>query len=303
MPPAHLDGLLRAMHSVREHAEAAMASLPATPGADKRKQSQLNLIRLACASARALFRYAEYLGGSDAGPEVRARVCNHARSCVEQLYLLGQITYDPERTQGAAPAEPKNVAEDRTPPRGAVPEPRVEVKPAPARKPADDAGAQTNTGPPGAVEFIDNLTGVAYELYLNAVRRQRTQFVVLNIVARSQELYAMLPLATLTVHADGERELLPLMPNHTSRVSSWKGNSWFEERVGFALSTGLLEKLCDAKDVGLSVRTYRDTLEVNPGAVAALRAHSREFRRGLRSFAGPPDDEDPKPTRPTRRRS
>jgi hypothetical protein len=286
VPPAHLDGLLRAMRSVREHAEAAMASLPATPGADKQKQSQLNQIRQTCASARAHFRYAEYLGGSDAGPEVRARVCDRARSCIEQFYLVGQIAYDPERAQGAAPARPENAARRRA----------LTPQPAPAREPADHTRTQTKTGPPGAVEFISNQTGVSYELYLNAVRKQGTQLVVLNIVARSREQYAMLPRATVTMRIDGEGEVLPLMPNHTSRVSRWRGNSWFEERVRFTLPTGLLDKLCDAEDVELSVRTYRDALEVNSASVAALQAHGREFRRGLRRFAGAPDNE-PKPKR------
>ncbi|HYR08108.1 MAG TPA: hypothetical protein VEQ60_10075 [Longimicrobium sp.] len=291
--PAHLDGLLRAMHAVRDHAEAALALLPTAPQKDRRKQAQLNHIHQACASALAHFRYAEHLGGSDAGPEVRARVRERARSCIEELYRVGQLACDPERAQSAEPASPQIAAPERTPPRPVPdPPPRAAVQRAPAREPEDPAGTQTNTGPPGAVEFIDNRTGVSYELYLNAVRKQGTQFVVLNIITRSPQQYAMLPLATVTLRAAGENEVLPVMPGHTSRVSSWKGSSWFEERAGFALPVGMLDELCYAEDVELSIGTYR-ALKVNAGAVAALQAHAREFRRGLRSFAGPVDDADP----------
>src|SRR5687768_14697282 len=37
-PPAHLDGLLHALRSVRDHADAAMAFLPTTPPEDRARQ-------------------------------------------------------------------------------------------------------------------------------------------------------------------------------------------------------------------------------------------------------------------------
>lgn len=96
LPPAHLDALLHAMRSVRDHAGAALEFLPATPPKERKKQVQLNRIRQLYASAQARARYAEDLCGADPVPEVRERAGEHARAAIAQLYLLGQLASDPE---------------------------------------------------------------------------------------------------------------------------------------------------------------------------------------------------------------
>jgi hypothetical protein len=80
LPPAHLDALLHAMRSVRDHAAAALEFLPATPPEERERQTQLNRIRQLYASAQARARYAEDLCGTDPVPEVRERAGEHARA-------------------------------------------------------------------------------------------------------------------------------------------------------------------------------------------------------------------------------
>lgn len=94
-PPAHLRGMLRALHTVGEHAAASLAALeavaPATPG----QQMQMNHIRQLHASARSKARYAAELHGADATPDVRVRVEQHAREAIERFFTLGQLIADP----------------------------------------------------------------------------------------------------------------------------------------------------------------------------------------------------------------
>lgn len=145
LPPAHLDGLLRAVRAVRDHADAAMGFLPATPPEDDTRQAQLNHLRQLYASAQARARYAEDLCGSDPVPEVRERAGEHARSAIELFYLLGQLAADPELAAHAEPraAEPGPTRASRasrslSAPRQAAPEAKVaaEAKAAQATKAA-----------------------------------------------------------------------------------------------------------------------------------------------------------------------
>jgi hypothetical protein len=107
LPPSHLPGLLHALRTVADHADAAMTFLPATMPDAPEKQAQLNRIRQLHASARARARYAEELCGVDPVPEVHARAAVHARDAMEQLSLLGQLIADPVLAEPApAPALP-----------------------------------------------------------------------------------------------------------------------------------------------------------------------------------------------------
>jgi hypothetical protein len=151
--PAHLHGLVHAMRAVHEHADAAMGFLPSTPPEDAEKAAQLHRIRQLHAAAQVHARYAEDLAAA-ASPTVHERGGNHARSAIEQFYLLGQLVADPALAKGPgeaprpAPAHPP-VASDG---------PRVEsertmatqpVAPAPA-PPSPERPPQVQAPPPAA---------------------------------------------------------------------------------------------------------------------------------------------------------
>lgn len=93
-PDSHLEGMLRAMRAVGEHAAAAVAALP--QGApDPEQQAQLNRIRQLHASAETKARYAADLYGTRATAEVHERMEPHAREAIELFYLVGQLAADP----------------------------------------------------------------------------------------------------------------------------------------------------------------------------------------------------------------
>jgi hypothetical protein len=102
--PAHLHGLLHALRSVHEHADAAMAFLPTTPPEDPARQAQLHRIRQLHAAAQVRARYAEELG-TGAAP-VHERAADDARAAIEQFYLLGQLVADPALVKDLPAAEP-----------------------------------------------------------------------------------------------------------------------------------------------------------------------------------------------------
>jgi hypothetical protein len=120
MPPPLLRGILRAMRSVGEHANAAMAFLPDNaPG--PAQQAQLNRIRQLHAAAESKARYALELYGTGSIREVRAKLEPYAREAIELFYELGQLIADPSLAAGAPP--PPLPARRRTP--GPWPSPKA----------------------------------------------------------------------------------------------------------------------------------------------------------------------------------
>lgn len=103
--PALVDGLLRAMSSVGDHAAAAMAFLPDAV-AEPARQAQLNQIRHIHASAESKARYASDLHGNGASREVHSKVQPYMREAIELLYELGQLISDPSLVPGPEPSPP-----------------------------------------------------------------------------------------------------------------------------------------------------------------------------------------------------
>lgn len=103
--PALVDGLLRAMNSVGDHAAAAMAFLP-DAAAEPAQQAQLNRIRHLHASAESKARYASDLHGNGSSREVHSKVQPYIRDAIELFYQLGQLIADPSLVARAEPESP-----------------------------------------------------------------------------------------------------------------------------------------------------------------------------------------------------
>jgi hypothetical protein len=152
--PAHLHSLVHAMRSVREHADAAMAFLPDAAPGDAEKQAQLNRIRQLHAQAQVSARYADEMA-PQATPAANDRAADHARSAIEQFYLLGQLIADPALANGlpAAAEPPRKVGPGRAAPPAPGAAPRlaggwpVGTAPAPST-PAPRAAQPPPAAPP-----------------------------------------------------------------------------------------------------------------------------------------------------------
>jgi hypothetical protein len=92
-PPSYLAGLLRAMRTVANHAEAALAFLPET--APPEVETQLERIRQLQASAESKARYALDLRGAGDARSMDARVAPYVRDAIELFYTLGQLVAEP----------------------------------------------------------------------------------------------------------------------------------------------------------------------------------------------------------------
>lgn len=117
LPPTHLRGLLRAMRSVSDHADLAMAFLPEKAPDGPEQQAQLNRIRQLHASAESKARYALDLHGANPTPELHQRLEPYARDAIELFYELGQLVADPWLAASAPPPPAPAVP---LPPRQAV---------------------------------------------------------------------------------------------------------------------------------------------------------------------------------------
>lgn len=120
-PASHLQGVLRAMRSVGEHAAAAMSFLPARAPDGDPQQAQLNRMRQLYASAESKARYALDLRGAGATREVDERVEPYARDAIELFYELGQLVADPWLATDPAPPALAAPAEPRLPADGKLP--------------------------------------------------------------------------------------------------------------------------------------------------------------------------------------
>lgn len=260
LPPAHMDGLLRAMRSVRDHAAAAMTHLPAAPPADGVKQGHLNRIRQLHASALARARYTEDLCGVDPAPEVREAAGEHARSALEQFHLLGQLTADPALVAGPAPA------------------PKAESAKARSAGRRGGGGKRKRARAAEAVAFTDEISGTAFELRLAPLADEEAQMAILHILTRNANHFAALPSSTVTVRTHRELVVLRMISELKSRLSTAEDETVYEERVGFAFPLSQVENVCTSKRVGMSIVSYDRNVEVDAGAVAEFKAHCCAFR-------------------------
>lgn len=237
--PAQLDGLLRAIRLVGDRADAAMAFLAEATPDDLRTRTQLDYIRQLYASARTRSRYAEDLCGADAVPEVHGRAVQHVTSAIEQLYLLGQLIADPEQAAGAVPE-----GADMAP-----------------------------------IEFTGNLgTPTDFEVSL-ATSPGREYAAILQIRTGSEHGYAMLPTAKVSVRIDGVSTPVPRTSQYSFERSRSGRQRSYEELVSYLVSAALLEKICGASSLELTISSARGTLEVTDEAVAQLQDRCRAFRR------------------------
>jgi hypothetical protein len=143
--PALVDGLLRAMSSVGDHAAAAMAFLPDTVG-EPARQAQLNRIRHVHASAESKARYASDLHGNGSSREVHSRVQPYMREAIELFYELGQLISDPSLVAGPEPAPSLPAAPPPTPdaPGAAAARPPTADPPSAPAKPGFDIWCLTD---------------------------------------------------------------------------------------------------------------------------------------------------------------
>lgn len=103
-PNTHLHGMLEAMRSVRDHAQAALLFLPdGSILSDPKQQAQAHYIRQVLAAAISKARYAEDLHGSHPTQEVHERVEPFIKEAIEGFYRLGQMIAMP--TLAEPPAE------------------------------------------------------------------------------------------------------------------------------------------------------------------------------------------------------
>lgn len=116
-PNSHLHGMLQAMRSVRDHAQAALLFLPdSSTLSDPKQQAQAHYIRQILAAAVSKARYAEDLHGSHPTQEVHERVEPFIKEAIEGFYLLGQmiampsLAVPPAETPLPAPKEYKKHA-------------------------------------------------------------------------------------------------------------------------------------------------------------------------------------------------
>lgn len=116
LPPSHLAGIVRAMRSIGDHADAAMAFLPQAAPGEREAQAQLNRIRQLHASAESKARYARDLRGAGDARQMDARVEPYVRDAIELFHTLGQLVAEP-----ALAADPAAV-----PPLDADPPPRAD---------------------------------------------------------------------------------------------------------------------------------------------------------------------------------
>ncbi|WP_420127314.1 hypothetical protein [Longimicrobium sp.] len=292
-PPAHLDGLLNAMRSVRDHADAAVAFLPATPPEDPRRQTQLNRIRQLYASAQARARYAEELAGNDPVAEVRERAGEHARAAVEQLHLLGQLVSDPE------------LADESVGPRAGEREgARGQLAPAP---PAPAPGAETAVPRlhlvtrPGltdgqtiieAEETIDFAARLPIEMHFSLrlvqVRTAANRMIVLRTTAVSYEAYPMLTAGTLTIQADAQTNVLRALPDRKRARTDQGARMAYVETMGFELHGDLLPRLCSARAAALCFKNYRGPVGLDATTISRLQAYCRGFYDAVARSADPP---------------
>jgi hypothetical protein len=112
-PNAHLRGMLEAMHSIRDHAGAAMHFLSeTTPPTDETQLKQMRFIQQLYASATSKARYADDLHGADPTREVHERVEPHVKEAIEKFYAVGQLLAMPtlatdyQRLNGQATGQP-----------------------------------------------------------------------------------------------------------------------------------------------------------------------------------------------------
>ncbi len=265
LPPAHMDGLLRAMRSVRDHAAAAMTHLPADAPADTAKQEHLNGIRQLHASALARARYAEDLCGVNPAPEVRQHAAEHARSAMEHFFRLGQLIADPVLVDGPTP-EPKARSTSK---RGRE-----------AKKPKARATE--------SVAFTDEITGTGFELRLAPLKDEEAQMAILHVLTRNPDNFAALPASTVTVRTDREMVVLRMISELKSKVSTADDESVYEERVGFAFPLDQVDNVCTSKQVGMSIVSYDRNVEVDAAAVAAFKAHCCAFRKARKKARAAP---------------
>lgn len=250
LPAAHLDGLLQAIRQVADALAPAMDFLSATPADDPARRGQVHRWRQLHAHALARARFAEERAAAPA-PRVRAHAAGQAQTAIEQLALLGQLASDPELAGDAA-------------------------------HPPGPGGARTLAGTAGAVEFIDFTSDVLYELSLARGRGRRPPAAVLCVVTRDAPDHAQPLLATVIVRADGESTVL-----NASEAPSRNRDSGVT-RAGFALSAGLLDTLCDAERLGLSMVDYNGTVDADSSTMERFQAYCREFRDTLPDAAAPP---------------
>ena len=287
LPPAHLDALLHAMRSVRDHAAAALEFLPATPPEERTKQMQLNRIRQLYASAQARARYAEEMCGTDPVPEVRERAGEHARAAIAQLYLLGQLVCDPGLAVDDRPAP----APPRQPTAAAGLLARGRAAGLHLRTHHDGATKQTITETAETIDFSGQLPDeVSFSMHLAQVRTQESRAIVLRVTARALHAYPMVTAGTLTIQTDGQSALLRTLPDRKRQLSPVQ-KTLYEELFGYALPDGLLQKLCTAGAAVLRFKNYRGTMEVDAATMARFQAYCRSFQDAVIQPAKLPEGE------------
>lgn len=317
VPPAHVHSLVHAMRSVREHAGAAMAFLPDSPPADAEKQAQFHRIRQLHASAQVSARYADEMAPR-AASGVNDRAAEHARSAIEQFYLLGQLIADPALAKESVAAAPGNagpVPPSPGPaprllggwPVGAGPAPQAPAQPATAEPSGrelakqlvtrhDDHTGEKITEAPVAVDFAGRLQHEArFELRPTLVRGREGETAVLRVAARGESGFTRLVQGTLTLHVDGQEVVLWPWPGAQSRMSTLDGRALYEEDVGFPLPRGMLEGIAGARRTWLRMDTGHGALQPDGETMARLQACCRDFLRAV--AARDPDPHRPRPRR------
>lgn len=123
-PNTHLHGMLQAMRSVRDHAQAALLFLPDNSTlSDPKQQAQAHYMRQILAAAVSKARYAEDLHGSHPTQEVHERVEPFIKEAIEGFYLLGQMIAMPTLAEPPTEAPAPKAQPRRTP---VPPEPKAD---------------------------------------------------------------------------------------------------------------------------------------------------------------------------------
>lgn len=95
-PNSHLHGMLHAMRTIREHAQAAVDFLGDTVPAEEAAARQYHAIRGLFASAEAKARYADDMHGANPTQEVHELVEPHIKEAIESFHRVGQFVAMPK---------------------------------------------------------------------------------------------------------------------------------------------------------------------------------------------------------------
>jgi hypothetical protein len=143
--------------------------------------------------------------------------------------------------------------------------------------PEQAAGAVPEGADMAPIEFTGTLgTPIDFEVSL-AASQEREFAAILQIRNRSEHADPMLPTAKVSLRIDGEST--PRKAQYSFERPRTGRKRFYKELLSYFVSAALLEKICGASRLELTISSARGTLEATDDVVAQLQDHCRAFRR------------------------